>query len=103
MLTPLLGGVLIGLGASLLLLAAGLVLAGMTQPQKIVGFLDPRPGHFDPSLLLVMCGAIGVHVLAQLWARRLPKPLLAESFPTHPAPRLDPKLIGGSAVFGLGW
>ena len=85
-----------------LLFAVGLALSGMTRQSKVVGFLD-FGGHWDASLALVMLGAIGVHALAQFLARRRRAPFLAPSFPNYPPERLDARLLGGAAVFGVGW
>lgn len=84
------------------LFATGLVVSGMTQPQKIVSFLDVT-GAWDPSLALVMVGAIGVHaVLLRVIGRRT-TPVFAPAFKAHPAPALDGSLLAGAAIFGLGW
>ena len=85
-----------------ILFAAGLALSGMTQQSKVLGFLD-FGGDWDASLAFVMAGAIGVHVLAQLLARGRKAPLWAPSFPSYPPERLDGRLLGGAALFGVGW
>ncbi len=84
------------------LFAVGLVVSGMTQPGKVVHFLDVT-GAWDPSLALVMVGALLVHGLV-LWATRgLARPALDAQF-RAPAPgRLDAPLVLGSALFGVGW
>ncbi len=88
--------------ASGLLFAFGLGLSGMTQPAKIVGFLD-FAGNWDPSLAFVMLGAIGVHtVLSRLILHR-PAPFFANAFSVPTRTDVDPKLIGGAALFGAGW
>lgn len=79
--------------------SAGLVLSGMTQPSKIVAFLDFF-GHWDPSLALVMVGAIGVYMPAYVWIRR------REGAPLALGPedrRIDAPLVGGAVLFGAGW
>lgn len=84
------------------LFACGLALAGMTSPTKVIGFLDIS-GHWDPSLALVMIGAISVFGAAYWWSHSLSHPRLEPAF-QHPKPkRLDTRLIGGSALFGIGW
>ncbi len=85
-----------------LLFALGLGFAGMLQPSKIVGFLD-FTGAWDASLAFVMVGGIGVLMLAQVAARRLGKPLLAESFPVLKRNEIDGRLFAGAALFGIGW
>jgi uncharacterized membrane protein YedE/YeeE len=81
------------------LFGAGLVVSGMTDPANIVRFLD-FSGHFSPNLLLVMGGAVGVHATAlRLFAPRTKTatPLAARR------PYFDVALVGGSAIFGVGW
>jgi uncharacterized membrane protein YedE/YeeE len=85
-----------------LVFAAGLAISGMTHPDKIVGFLD-LGGAWDPSLLFVMVSAVGVYLAAYLWSRRRARPLLGERFPDPPPRRIDARLVGGAAIFGVGW
>lgn len=82
--------------------AMGLGLSGMTNPDKVIGFLDVA-GHWDPSLGLVMAGAIAVHVGAAQWALRAQKPLWSPAFSFQDATRVDAQLVVGSALFGIGW
>ena len=84
------------------LFALGLALSGMTQPSKVIGFLDVG-GHWDPSLAFVMLGAIAVHFVAQRIARKRGAPLFATTFELPPPGKIDGRLVVGSAVFGLGW
>ena len=84
------------------LFAAGLVISGMTQPSKVVGFLDVF-GDWDASLALVMGGAVGVHALAYRWVKGKSSPLLAPTFQIPTKNDIDGKLIMGSALFGVGW
>ncbi|MDN7903644.1 hypothetical protein QZM18_05805 [Burkholderia diffusa] len=85
-----------------LLFGAGLIVSGMANPQKVLGFLD-LAGRWDPSLAFVMAGAIGVAVFAFAWARRRTRSLLG--LPIYwPAVRtITVRLVAGSAVFGIGW
>jgi uncharacterized protein len=85
-----------------LLFGAGLVLSGMTKPAKVIGFLDPF-GAFDPSLLFVMAGAIGVHFVAYRWMKRRSAPLFAPKFVVPTRRDIDAKLLAGAALFGAGW
>jgi len=85
------------------LFALGLAASGMTQPSKVIGFLDVT-GHWDPSLAFVMLGAIAVHFVAQLVARRRSEPSSAPAFELPGLrERLDGRLVAGAAVFGIGW
>lgn len=84
-----------------LMFAAGLALAGMGQPSTVVGFLD-FTGHWNPSLLLLMCAGIPVVLVGHLVSKRLGKPILAERFPSAPS-HVDRSLLAGSAIFGVGW
>lgn len=85
-----------------LLFGAGLVISGMTQPRKVIGFLDVF-GHWDASLMFVMLGAVFVHALAYRLARKQSRPLLAPAFATPPANTVDARLVLGAAIFGIGW
>ena len=80
----------------------GLLLSGMTQPQKVIGFLDFF-GNWDPSLLFVMVGAIAVHSLSYLWIKKRPSPLLATKFQLPKKSQIDWRLVAGASVFGFGW
>jgi len=84
------------------LFAVGLALGGMTQPEKILGFLDIF-GAWDPSLLFVMLGAVGVHSIAYRLTMRRASPVFAESFHVPRRQELDARLIGGATLFGIGW
>lgn len=85
-----------------LIFGLGLILSGMSNPIKVQAFLD-LAGVWDPSLAMVMAGAIGVAMPAFLWLQRRQQTLLSE--PVHlPGTRhLDWRLLGGSALFGIGW
>lgn len=80
----------------------GLGLGGMTQPEKIVAFLDVT-GNWDPSLIFVMGGALMAHAVTRLFIIRRQRPVLAASFPAGDTSKPDYKLLGGSALFGIGW
>jgi uncharacterized protein len=82
--------------------ATGLGISGMTDPAKVIGFLDVF-GRWDPSLGFVMVGAIGVHLGAARWALRAARPLGANHFVLPSTNTVDARLVGGSALFGLGW
>jgi uncharacterized membrane protein YedE/YeeE len=85
-----------------LLFGAGLVVGGMTDPRKVIGFLDIG-GAWDPSLAFVMLGAVTVHFVAYRWVRGNAAPLFADEFAIPTLRHIDRKLVGGSALFGVGW
>lgn len=82
--------------------AIGLALSGMTRPSKVLGFLDIA-GAWDPSLLLVMVGAIGVYATAYWSTPHMKRSVLGETFVRPTASDLDARLVVGAVVFGIGW
>jgi uncharacterized protein len=84
-----------------LLFAAGLVLSGMADAHKVLGFLDLAA--WDPSLLCVMAGAVGVHFVAQRLLRGRAAPLYAERFSLPTRRDIDRPLVLGAVLFGVGW
>lgn len=85
-----------------LVFGVGLLVSGMTQPAKVVNFLDVA-GDWDPSLAFVMGGAIAVHFLAYRVVPRLQKPVWAERWSLPTRKDIDARLIVGAALFGAGW
>lgn len=85
-----------------LIFGLGLLLAGMANPAKVLAFLDVA-GAWDPSLALVMGGAIAVAVIPLNWARQSKQSLLGARMQLPVKRELDARLIGGSLVFGIGW
>ena len=85
-----------------LLFGLGLILSGMTDPGKVLGFLD-LTGAWDPSLALVMGGAVAVGLVAFRLARRRERNLLGGDLQLPPRRTLTPRLVWGSLVFGAGW
>lgn len=83
------------------LFAVGLGISGMTQPQKIIGFLDPW--SWDPSLLLVMMGAVGIHAVIYRISRKRRAPLFDSQWHVPTRNDITPNLIAGATIFGLGW
>lgn len=81
---------------------AGLVISGMTQPARIVGFLDPLDG-WDPSLAFVMAGAVAVYAVAHAVIRRRARPWFDARFDAPARAGIDARLVVGAAVFGIGW
>mgnify|MGYP001809689144 FL=1 len=92
-LAPLLAGLVFGIG---------LIAAGMTDPAKVLAFLD-LAGAWDPSLALVMGGAIAVALLPFGWAKRQRRTLMGEPVQWPTARGFDARLLGGGALFGIGW
>ena len=91
--TSLLAGLVFGLG---------LIVSGMANPAKVLGFLD-LAGAWDPSLALVMGGAVGVGLLAFAVAKRRRLSLLGAEMRLPTARQIDRRLVGGSLLFGIGW
>ena len=85
-----------------LVFGAGLIVSGMTNPAKVLGFLD-LAGRWDPSLALVMAGAIAVGLAAFSIARRRNTTWLGLPLSIPVATHIDRRLVIGSALFGVGW
>lgn len=85
-----------------LVFGLGLIVSGMSNPAKVLGFLD-LAGAWDPSLALVMGGAIGVAMPAFWLARRRGTALLGEPMQLPASRRIDRRLLLGSLAFGAGW
>lgn len=85
-----------------LLFGLGLLVSGMADPAKVLAFLDVT-GRWDPSLAFVMAGAVAVSATGYFVARRRGRPLLASRLEIPTRRDLDPRLIAGAAVFGIGW
>ena len=92
---PLTSGIIFGIG---------LVIAGMANPAKVMGFLNVF-GNWDPSLIFVMGGAIAVSMLVFLISEKMPSPLFnkEEGFNQQLKRNIDSPLIIGSSMFGIGW
>jgi uncharacterized membrane protein YedE/YeeE len=82
--------------------AIGLGISGMTQPQKVVGFLDLF-GNWDPSLIFVMVGGIIVHFATYRLIRKRKSPLLSTDWHVPTKKEITPALVAGSLLFGIGW
>ena len=80
------------------LFGSGLAISGMTDPARVIGFLDIL-GHWDAALLFVMGGAVGIYGLGMLILRRLGN----RELPTASTSPIDRRLMLGAAIFGLGW
>jgi uncharacterized protein len=85
-----------------LIFGIGLIVSGMSDPSKVIGFLDIA-GRWDPSLAFVMAGAIMVGLVAFRLAGRRAEPVLGGPMRLPAARDIDRRLVLGSAVFGAGW
>ncbi|MBB3231109.1 DUF6691 family protein [Halomonas stenophila] len=85
-----------------LLFGLGLAVSGMTDPARVLGFLDLF-GAWDPTLIFVLGGAVVTNFFGYRLARRRPHPLFAAAFQLPTRRDLDGRLIGGAALFGIGW
>ena len=91
--SALIAGVIFGLG---------LILSGMTSPSKVIGFLDVA-GDWDPSLMFVMIGAIGVSYFAFRHAKKRTHSYIREEIQLPVSQQIDRRLLLGSITFGVGW
>jgi len=94
---PLVASLLAGLVFGL-----GLLISGMADPAKVIGFLD-LAGLWDPSLAFVMAGAVAVGLAAFAFAGKRTVSVLGEPMQLPTARRIDRRLIGGGVLFGIGW
>jgi uncharacterized membrane protein YedE/YeeE len=85
-----------------LMFGVGLAVSGMTDPQRVIGFLDIA-GNWDPTLAFVMAGAVMSFGLLQLLVQRRGKPLLGDTLPARPDSKIDSRLLVGASLFGIGW
>lgn len=85
-----------------LLFGLGLDLGGMTRPAVVLGFLDVA-GAWNPQLLFVMAGAVATTAAGYFLVLRRPRPLLEENFRLPASRKIDARLLGGAALFGIGW
>jgi uncharacterized membrane protein YedE/YeeE len=85
-----------------LLFGAGLLVSGMTDPRKVLGFLDVF-GAWNPALAFVMAAAVSIYFVAARVLLRRPAPLLDSSWHVPANRRITPALVFGAALFGIGW
>ncbi|MEJ6394525.1 DUF6691 family protein [Gymnodinialimonas sp. 2305UL16-5] len=85
-----------------LIFGLGISISGMANPAKVLNFFDLF-GHWDPSLIFVMGGALITTFIGYKLAFGREAPVLADSFALPTSRLIDAKLIGGAAIFGLGW
>jgi uncharacterized membrane protein YedE/YeeE len=92
---------LVALGSGILF-GFGLGLSQMVDRQRVLGFLDVT-GTWDPTLLFVLGGAVGITVIAFRFVLRLQNPIFSQKFSLPTKKDLDLPLILGAAIFGIGW
>ncbi len=80
----------------------GLAISQMALPAKVLGFLDVT-GAWDPSLLFVLGGAVGVTAIGFRFVPRIRRPLFDDAFEAQPTEKIDRRLITGAGLFGIGW
>ena len=85
-----------------LLFGVGLAVSGMLDPVRVLGFLDVA-GSWDPSLAFVLGGAVAISGCGVALRSRMAQPAFAPDFDVPAAGRIDGRLLGGAAIFGLGW
>ncbi|WGH78914.1 DUF6691 family protein [Jannaschia ovalis] len=85
-----------------LVFGTGIAISGMANPAKVLNFFDVA-GSWDPSLAFVMGGALAVAALGYRFVLRRPGPVLDTRFHLPGLKLIDARLVGGSAVFGIGW
>lgn len=85
-----------------LIFGLGLGLSQMIDRDRVLGFLDVA-GNWDPTLLFVLGGAVGVTVITFRFVLRLPHPLLSKTFYLPTKKSIDMSLILGAVIFGVGW
>ena len=85
-----------------LIFGLGLAISQMVSPRKVLDFLDVS-GNWDPSLLFVMAGAVGVAMLASRFVLERGQPLFESEFHLPQLTKVDRRLLVGSAIFGAGW
>lgn len=85
-----------------LMFSLGLAISGMTDPARVVGFLDIA-GAWDPTLIFVLGGAVVTTFIGYRLVWKRDQPLFAGRFALPTRRDLDPRLLGGAALFGIGW
>jgi hypothetical protein len=88
--------------ASGVLFGIGLAMSGLTDPRRVLGFLDLF-GDFDPTLLFVMGGAVVTTTVLFRFVLRRGSPVLASTFHVSNLKHIGRQLVGGAAIFGIGW
>jgi uncharacterized membrane protein YedE/YeeE len=98
-------GKLFGVLVAGALFGAGLAISGMTDPARVIGFLDVF-GKWDPALAFVMAGAVGIYGAGMWMLRKMASDtdaLQKENLPATKSEPIDRRLVIGAAIFGVGW
>ena len=85
-----------------LLFGAGVTVSGMVNPMKVLNFMD-LAGTWDPTLIFVMGGGLVATLIGYRLVLKRKKPLFADSYHLPASRVIDARLVGGAALFGLGW
>lgn len=85
-----------------LIFGLGLIISGMANPAKVIGFLDIS-GTWDPTLAFVMAGALAISSIGFMLSRQRSRPVFAVAFAIPSRQDLDARLLGGATLFGIGW
>lgn len=85
-----------------LLFGTGVLISGMGNPAKVLNFFD-FAGDWDPSLAFVMAGAVAVTAVGYRVVMRRPSPIFETRFDIPSSRKIDARLVGGAATFGVGW
>lgn len=93
--------IVMALGAGFVF-GTGLWISGMADPRKVLGFLD-LAGNWDPSLMLVMGGALAIALPGFRWVLKRPAPLLEPRFHLPEKKSVDLPVVAGALIFGAGW
>lgn len=90
-------------GIAGLIFGLGLTVSGMLDPMRVIGFLDITGGAWDPTLVFVLAGAVGVTAIGYGLVTKRAAPIYDAQFALPPTKGVDARLLGGAAMFGVGW
>lgn len=90
-------------GIAGLIFGFGLTVSGMLDPMRVIGFLDITGGAWDPTLVFVLAGAVGVTAIGYGLVTKRAAPIYDAQFALPPTKEVDARLLGGAAMFGVGW
>ncbi len=90
-------------GIAGLIFGFGLTVSGMLDPMRVIGFLDITGGAWDPTLVFVLAGAVGVTAIGYGLVTKRAAPIYDAQFVLPPTKEVDARLLSGAAMFGVGW